>query len=360
VSDDETKESGSDDANAGSGGADDEANAETKVAKPSRRKRRSQPAEGTTTAAEVSSKHDDAEDTEGAETSEGKTEADAGPRRDLPKWNRARVKRKAPKGEEQDAFQMSVRKAGRGLMERPWAVIGLIVAVAGVGAGVYAWFGHGESQRASATTILATAAAYEARGQVIEDLAEQTVDRVRPLPQPIVQSEDELRQTVDDALSDLEAEAPDTPANELADLMRAARLARASDFEGAEAAYRGFLKRQPGHALVFLAREGLVLTLEAQERWDDALTEVETFLGEEGDFYRDQALWHQGRLLEGAERADEALAVYKQYMAEYPLDQASLAADGVRARLEALEPGSVPPLPSRGMPDLSGLGGFGP
>ncbi len=286
---------------------------------------------------------------------------DEAPRRDLPKWNRARVKRKAPAGEEQDAFQSSVRKAGRGILQRPVAVIGIIVAVAGVGAGVYAWQQHGESDRAVTTAVLTTAVAYEARGQVDPTITEELAKRSRPLPYPVAKDDAELRQKVDEALSNLEEQGADTPANIAADLVRAARLARASDFEGAEKAYRGFLQREPGHSLVFMARDGLVISLEAQERFDDALAEVEPMLGAEGDYFRDQALWHKARLLEGAGRTDEATEVYRLYATEYPLDKASLARMQVRARLEELDPDAVPPLPETPMfpGGLGGMGGFG-
>lgn len=298
---------------------------------------------------------DDAKPASKAESG-AKSEAGA-ERRDLPKWNRARVKRKAPAGEEQDAFQVSVRRAGRGILQRPWAVIGIIVGISAVGAGIYAWRGAVEGDRAVATRMLGDAVAYEARGQVVEGLAEMMADRVRPLPVPVAEDAATLRKRVDDALAGLEAQAPDSVANEVADLVRAARLARASDFEGAEKAYRGFLKRQPGHGLVFLARDGLIISLEAQGRFDDALAEVESILGEAGDYFRDQALWHKGRLYEGKGDTATAIETYKQYMAEYPLDQASLARDAVRARLEALDPEAVPPLPE---PGLGGLSGFGP
>lgn len=303
-------------------------------------------------------------DASGAESAaKGGKKDDEQPRRDLPKWNRARVKRKAPAGEEEDVFQASVRKAGRNILTRPWVVIGIIVAVAGISAGTYAWTQGREEGRAQATLVLGSAAAYEARGQVVPDLEAELGKRVRPMPVPVAKDEAELRSKVDQALADLEEQGPDTPANLTADLIRAARLARASDFEGAEKAYRGFLRSQPGHALVFMARDGLIISLEAQERYDDALSEVEQLMGEEGDFFRDQALWHKGRLLEGAGRTDDAIAAYKQYIAEYPLEQESLARDQVRARMEVLDPESVPPLPESPVPGLGGLGGlsgFGP
>jgi predicted negative regulator of RcsB-dependent stress response len=302
----------------------------------------------------------------GANVGANEAASEAADRRDLPKWNRARVKRKAPAGEEQDAFQVSVRKAGRGFLQRPWAVIGLIVAISGIGAGVYAWREASEADRATSTRVLAEAVAYEARGQAIPDLATQTAERVRPLPVPVAEDETKLHEKVDAALADLEAQAPESPANVAADLVRAARLAKASDFAGAEKAYRGFLERQPGHSLVYLARDGLVVTLEAQGRYDDALAALEPLLGEVGDFFRDQALWHKGRLLEGSGQGPAALETYKQYMTEYPLEAESLARDQVRARLEELDPASVPPLPEAGPgfgpgfgPGLGGFGGLG-
>lgn len=373
MSDDEAKEpegtDNRDEAAAETAAAEASASEGSTAAKPSRRKRRSKPAAGnsaesesksaasgeTTAAAAVAAAKGDG----GSTSADGADPGDA-ERRDLPKWNRARVKRKAPKGEEQDAFQTTVRKAGRSILQRPLAVIGIIVAIAAVGAGFYAWQQSGESTTAQATKTLATAVAYEARGEVAEDLETIVADRVRPLPFPVVKSEVELRSKVDQALTDLEEQAAGSDVNTVADLVRAARLARASDFEGAEKAYRGFIKTQPGHRLVFMAREGLVITLEAQERWDDALAEIETFIGEQGDFFRDQALWHKGRILEAAGRGEEALDVYKQYMDEYPLDGPSLAADSVRSRLEELDPGSVPAAPATpGMGGLGGLGGLG-
>ncbi|MCX4244573.1 tetratricopeptide repeat protein [Paraliomyxa miuraensis] len=295
---------------------------------------------------------------------DAKPEADAGgERRDLPKWNRARVKRKAPAGEEQDAFQVSVRRAGRGILQRPLAVIGLIMAISGAGAGIYAWTAAAEGNRAESTRTLSVAVAYEARGQVYEGLAELTADRVRPLPVPVVEDAAALQTKVDAALTDLEEQAPDSPANEAADLVRAARLARASDYEGAEKAYRGFLQRQPGHALVFMARDGLIVSLEGQGRYDDALAEVEPLLGEAGDFFRDQALWHQGRLYEAKGDTAKAIEIYTQYKTEYPFEQASLARESVKARLEALDPSAVPasgPGAGAGGLGVGGLGGFGP
>jgi tetratricopeptide (TPR) repeat protein len=90
--------------------------------------------------------------------------------------------------------------------------------------------------------------------------------------------------------------------------------------------------------LVFLAHEGLALALEAQGKLDDALAAVEAVVGETGDFYRDQALWHKARVLEAQGKADEALAVYETYVTEYPAESGPLAMAKVHARVRELKP----------------------
>jgi len=87
-----------------------------------------------------------------------------------------------------------------------------------------------------------------------------------------------------------------------------------------------------------------VLAIEAQGRHDDALTELEPLLaGDERGFFRDQALWHKGRLLEGKGDNDGALAVYREYVEAFPLAEASFARDKVVARLTELDSEFVPP-----------------
>jgi hypothetical protein len=70
-----------------------------------------------------------------SEPAEPKSEAPAD-RMDLPKWNRARVKRKQVAGQEEDAFQAGVRKAGQSAVRRAPLVLGLIVLVSAGIAGV--------------------------------------------------------------------------------------------------------------------------------------------------------------------------------------------------------------------------------
>ena len=52
-------------------------------------------------------------------------------------------------------------------------------------------------------------------------------------------------------------------------------------------------------------------------------------------------LWHQGRVLERQDKTDEALAIYRQYIAEFPLGVPSIAQSEVRKRLAELDPSAV-------------------
>jgi tetratricopeptide (TPR) repeat protein len=278
-----------------------------------------------------------------ATASAAEGESTALDRRDLPKWNRTRVKRKAPAGEEQDAFQVGVRQAGRGAVRRAPILLLAAVAVAGGIGGFIWWRGQAAAQAADATQMLATAAAYQARAKVEPNLDTVLGERARPPAQLLVKDEGELRQTIDAALADLESTAPKSDAAKLAQLVRAASAMRDGRFADGEAAFREFLASEPGHELAFLAQEGVLLAREAQGDIDGAIAEAETLVAADpATFYRDQALWHKGRMLEAQGKKDEALAVYRQYAEEYPLQDPSIARADVIGRLRELDPSAVP------------------
>ncbi len=282
---------------------------------------------------------DDDKDREGKDPSPA---PDAGPAepRDLPKWNRAKVKRKVA-GSEQDAFQGGVRSVGRVARRRaPMVVLAVALAAAAVGGGVWWWKSRAES-RAEATRLLAEAAAVEARGRVGDVKLLWGLDR--PPPTPIAATQEELDGRVDKALAELAERAPNSGANLDAQLIRGARALRAEDGAGAKAAYEAFLAEADGdHPLRFQALEGLGLAQEATGDLEAALATYRELAGEKGAFYRDQALAHQGRVLEALGRKDEAVEVYRAYLAEFPLSDPSLARDFVRDRMIELDPESIP------------------
>ena len=270
-----------------------------------------------------------------------------GERMDLPKWNRARVKRKQAKGEEQDSFQAGVRKAGKAALTQAPVVLGGIVLIAAIIAGVVWYRGKAAEDRAVATRALASAAASEARSRIQPADAEPDPEQPKalPPPNPVFPDDDAREQAVDATLAQLDpssGEFGDSDAATLAVLVEGARLMRAGSFADAKATYEAFIAANPDHPLEFLAHEGLALAQEAGGDIEGAVATLETMAPEAGGFYRDQALYHKGRMLEGQGKAEEALAVYKTYVEEYPLEQGSLAKDAVIARLEELAPDLVP------------------
>ena len=206
---------------------------------------------------------------------------------------------------------------------------------------------------AEATRLLASAAAVQARGEVT-DVEAFKEKRKLPPPLPLFNEEAERAQQAEKALGELAAAAGDSEANNVAELLRAAQTYKDGKFTEAADAYAKWAQANPEHELVFLAREGRALALEATGDIDGALAELDALAGKPQDFYRDQALWHKARILEAAERGDEALEIYKQYAEEYPLEESSIAKAEVVARLKELSPDLVP----EGADAPPGLGGL--
>jgi tetratricopeptide (TPR) repeat protein len=264
-----------------------------------------------------------------ASEGEGAT-ADGGDRMDLPKWNRAKVKRKKVAGEQED--DAAIRRA-------PLA-FGLIVVVAAVIAGVFWYRGHSAEKDAEATRILAGAAGIQARGEVTPPGFEN--DRKLPFPVPLLAAETERAAQVEKGLAELQSAAEGSEADRLAELMRGAQQVKDGKFGDAIATYSAFLDKNPQHELGFLAHEGKAIALEANGDIEGALAELDRLAGNKGDFYRDQALAQKGRMLEAAGRKDEAIAVYETYVEEYPLDKDSIAKPEIIERLRELKPELVP------------------
>jgi hypothetical protein len=263
-----------------------------------------------------------------------------GERMALPSWDRGRTKKRGGTEPQEDAFQAGVKEVGRGAARRaPLVVIAAVVAVAVV-IGVVVFYSRGQQSAAAATRLLADAASYESRAEVGDK--ELLAGKSKHPPSPVVKDEAERAAAVDKALAGLAAQAPGSAVELDGLLLSAARLMREAKHAEAEAQYRRFLDGAgAGHPLRWAAREGLAFAREAQDDLDGALAEFKTLAGEKGVFYRDMGLWHQGRVLERQGKKDEALAIYRQYIAEYPLGDPSIAQSEVRKRLEELDPSAV-------------------
>ena len=274
------------------------------------------------------------------EQSKPEAPAVVGERMELPSWNRGRTKKRGGAGPQEDAFQVGVKEVGRGAARRaPLVVVGVVVAIAAVVA-VVVFYSQGQKSAAAATHLLAEAATYEARAEVGDK--ELLAGKSKHPPSPVVKDEAERAAAVNKALAQLAAQAPGSAVELDGLLLSAARLMREGKHAEAEQQYRRFIDNAgAGHPLRWAAREGLAFAREAQDDLEGALAEFRTLAGEKGVFYRDMGLWHQGRVLERQGKKDEALAIYRQYIAEYPLGDPSIAQSEVRKRLEELDPSAV-------------------
>lgn len=258
-------------------------------------------------------------------------------RQELPSWNRSRSKKRKRKDGDDDAFQRGMKRAGRAAIGRGTLVVGGIILAAGaIGLGVFLW-STGTEESATATRVLSSAVALENRAMIGD--AEALMGSVdRQPPNPIVKDEKEQDELAAQALEDLAAVSHgDT--DRLGDLVRASRALRKGDHEGALALYDGFLAKAPAdHPMAFTAREGRAIALEASGDLEGALSAFEGIATESGQFYRDMALYHQGRILEALDRKEAAVTIYRQYIQEFPLTEGSLAREEVKARMQELDP----------------------
>jgi TolA-binding protein len=275
-----------------------------------------------------------------------------GERMALPSWDRGRTKKRGAAGPGDDAFQAGVKQVGRGAAQRGRLVaLGVGVATIAVVVGVVV-YDRGQKASAAATRTLTQAVTYEARAEVGDPALLLGPSKRRPTA-PVVKDEAERAAAVEKALTELSAQAGGSEAELDAVLVAAARKMRDGKFAEAEAEYRRFLERaSAGHPLKWSAREGLGFAREAQDDLEGALAEFKSLAGEKGAFYRDAGLWHQGRILERQGKKDEALAVYRQYIAEYPLSDPSIMQSEVRRRLEELDPSAVA-APAAALPEAA-------
>lgn len=264
-----------------------------------------------------------------------------GERADLPTWNRSRRKRKAnvEAQKQDDAFQRGVRKAGRQVVDTPKLVIGAIVITVAVIAGGVALHSRNLAASAEATRALQEATATFVRGEVVPlEKQEEFGEMIRFFRGPLFATQEEREAKLAEALAAAAATGrPKVEQNAL--LVAAAKSMYAGDFDAAIATYDQFLAdASDDHHLRFLALEGKGNALEAKGELEAALELFRALAPHPISFYRHMALYHQGRVLEGLERKDEALAIYQQYFEEFPPSREEMATPMVRARLEALDP----------------------
>ena len=107
-------------------------------------------------------------------------------------------------------------------------------------------------------------------------------------------------------------------------------------YDDAIATYGKFLKKVGGEdaSLSAMAKEGIGLSLEAQNKLDDALQAYQGLEPKSGDFYRDRALYDQARIYKKKGDKTKAASLYNQILAKMPQ---SLLKDDVQQQLAILE-----------------------
>ena len=285
------------------------------------------------------------------------TPSDApGARAELPTWNRSRRKRKANvEAEKQDdAFQRGVRQASRTVVDAPKLVLGGIVILVAVIAGAVALHNNKLEANAEASRSLQVATAAIVRGQVVPSETQAELgETLRFYRLPIFTTVEDRDAAIDEALT--AARSSGRPQVEQdATLVAASRAVRVGDFDTAVSEYDAFLAdASDDHPLRFLALEGKGTALEAKGEYDAALAAFAEIAPDPTDFYREMALYHQGRVLEALERKDEALAMYTQFFAEFPPTREVMATPMVRKRVEALDPELAARLMAPPAPDFN-------
>jgi hypothetical protein len=280
------------------------------------------------------------------------SEEDKGPKpagepMELPTWNRSRTKRRGGEGPQEDAFVTGVKEVGRGAARRGPIVIGGVLVALAVLITVIVVFTNRQKDAAAATRVLASAARFQSDEAAVGDPAVLYGDYKGVPVAPVVKDEAERAAETAKQLDQLDSAAAGSPAAVAGKLVRATGLLREGKPAEAEALYREFIAAAgAGHPLMFSALEGLAFTREAQGDLDGAIAELDRLAGEKGVFYRDMALYQKGRILERQGKTEDALAVYRQYIAEYPLQGQSIAQNEVRKRLEELDPKALAGTPA--------------
>lgn len=253
---------------------------------------------------------------------------------------------------ETDEFISGVDRILRAL--KPHALrIGIffgVVAVIVVSFTVWKWWGQRKS--AAATAIYAQAIAL---GQVPvskeapEDLDKRPHDP-RELPSHFATRGDRAKAVLAQ-VEELQSEYGSTGVAHQADLLAADALYETGKYADAAEHYKAYIDHGGPEELVVTAREGLAYSLEGQAMGEKdsgahqaalekALGAFEAMQPKADGARRDEALFHQARVLAALGRTDDAVKRFEQILADHP---SSPLKEDVELRLLALRAGPAAP-----------------
>jgi hypothetical protein len=220
------------------------------------------------------------------------------------------------------------------------ALVATVIVVL-LAVGIHGWWSR---RRETAATLDFQKAIETAQARVTGNEQVPNLDLPGADPDaPTFKTTDEKNLATLTALDKIEKEHSGAKVAKHAKMTRAALLFDMGRFDQAAASYREVVSL--GGPLATIAREGVGLSLEAKALaekdgaartagLDAALAEFKLLQPDDKGFYRDMALYHQGRILQLKEDKAGAIAVFKELTTKFA---SSAQAREARARLELLE-----------------------
>ena len=253
---------------------------------------------------------------------------------------------------ETDEFISGVDRILRAL--KPHALrIGIflgVVAVIVVSFTVWKWWGQRKS--AAATSLYAQAVALAqvpVSKETPEDLDKRPADP-RELPTHFASRADRAKAVLAQ-VEELQSEYSSTGVARQADLLAADALYELAKYPEAGEHYKSYIDHGGPEELVVTAREGLAYALEGQamaqkdagarqQALEKALAAFEAMQPKADGVRRDEALFHQARVLASLGRSDDAVKRFEKILADHP---SSPLKEDVELRLLALRAGPAAP-----------------
>jgi tetratricopeptide (TPR) repeat protein len=209
-----------------------------------------------------------------------------------------------------------------------------------VGSAVVVWFavygisGYFEHKAQAAAEQFGRAVKIYDADLLAEGETPPKTDEENPIPR--FKSEKERADATFAALDELDKKWSGSDVARDALVFRAGVQYDLGQYDPAIATYRKFLEAAGGKdvPLASLAKEGIGLSLESQNKLDEALTAYQSLEPKTGDFYRDRALYDQARVFKKKGDKTKATALLNQILAKMP--QSTLKEE-VQTQLAVLE-----------------------
>ncbi len=250
---------------------------------------------------------------------------------------------------ETDEFISGVDRILRAL--KPHALrIGIffgVVAVIVVSFTVWKWWGQRKSAAATSAYARAVGLSQVPVSKEAPEDADKGVPDPRELPTHFPTRADRAKAVLSQ-VEELQSEYGSTGVARQADMLAADALYEVGKYADAAEHYRAYIDHGGPEELVVTAREGLAYSLEAQAMADKnassrqaalekALAAFEAMQPKADGPQRDEALFHQARVLAELGRTDDAVKRFQQILADHP---SSSLKDDVELRLLALRAGA--------------------